>query len=86
MIADGIASGEIDAPAAEPVAVACWAIVHGFVVLEVIGYFGSNETRVVADPAAPAALSDPNDGRPSSDALFDLTLDRILLGVLARER
>lgn len=82
VIADGIASGEIDAPAAEPVAVACWAIVHGFVVLEIIGCFGPNETRVVSDPASPTT---PTDGRPSPDALFDQTLDRILLGVLTRK-
>lgn len=82
-IAAGIASGEIDAPAAEPIAVACWSIVHGFVVLEIAGFLGSVE----ACPAVAEADSEPASfrGRPAPDELFDMVLDRILLGVLARK-
>ena len=84
VIADGIASGEIDAPAAEPVAVACWSIVHGFVVLEIAGSSG----RVEACPAVadrPIRNPPPFDGRPALTSFSTWLLDRILLGVLARK-
>ena len=82
-IEDGIASGEIDAPVAEPIAVSCWSIVHGFVVLEIAGFLGHLEacpTQAEADPEP-----DSYRGRPAPDELFDMVLDRILLGVLARK-
>jgi len=83
-IEQGIASGEIDAPAAEPIAVACWSIVHGFVVLEIAGFLRS-EGEPPADgiESAPACVS--RYGRPAPDDLFDMVLERILLGVLARK-
>lgn len=75
----GIVSGEIDALAAEPIAVACWSIVHGFVVLEMAGHFGPSKTRVSDDPDPCGGV-----GRPTSDALFEMVLDRLLLGVRRR--
>jgi AcrR family transcriptional regulator len=82
----GIAAGEIDSPVAEPVAVACWSIVHGFVVLEMAGYFGPGETRVTADPEPDDTLepSHYSGQQPTPDGLFELVLDRMLLGVVRR--
>jgi len=86
-IARGMAAGEIDSPAAEPVAVAvaCWSLVHGFVVLEMAGHFGPRGTGV-ADDAGPDAIGDLRGGSPATDGLFELVLDRMLLGVLTRDR
>lgn len=83
VIEQGVASGEIDFPAAEPLAVACWSMVHGFVVLEIAGFLKADK-----DPG-PNGLPEGQDriprfGRPDADALFDLVLDRCLHGVLAR--
>ena len=84
-IEHGIATGEVDAPAAEPVGVACWSIVHGFVVLESAGFLGRGEA-LEADPEGGAISEfDPCRGRPDPDELFEMVLNRILLGVLSRK-
>ena len=83
-IEHGIATGEVDAPTAEPIAVACWSIVHGFVVLEIAGFLGRVEA-VEEDPEGAVSEFDPCRGRPDPDDLFDMILDRILLGVLSRK-
>lgn len=68
---NGIATGEIDAPAAEPIAVMCWATVHGFVVLEIAGFLDSHKESAVGE-------------RPDADQLFEMVLDRVFFGVLTR--
>lgn len=79
----GIAAGEIDAPAAGPISVACWSIVHGFVVLELAGHFGPVGPEIAEDPG-PWTIPDPRTGRAALDGLFELVLDRLLLGVMRR--
>lgn len=81
----GIATGEIDAPAAEPIAVTCWAAVHGFVVLEIVGFLedradSSGERGADSGPACVVP-----GGRPDPDQLFEMVLDRLLVGVLSRK-
>ena len=70
-IEDGIARGEVVPMPALAIAVACWSMVHGFVVLELNGHLGDGN-----DPCVPS---------PQRDALFDLATDRLVYGVVRRE-
>lgn len=69
-IQEGIARGEVVPMPALPLAVACWSLVHGFVVLEMNGHLGD----IHGDAEAAARR----------DALFAIAADRIAFGVLRR--
>jgi AcrR family transcriptional regulator len=83
-IENGIATGEIDGPAAEPIAVTCWAVVHGFVVLEIAGFLDAHAEGSGDDGADAGPACVVRGGRPDPDQLFEMVLDRLLVGVLAR--
>jgi AcrR family transcriptional regulator len=68
-IEEGIARGEVVDKPALAIAVACWSLVHGFVVLELNGHFGE---------AGPAGSERP------ADALFEVAIDAVSYGVLRR--
>ena len=70
-IEEGIARGEVVPLPALAIAVACWSMVHGFVVLEMNGHLGED--------------AHPGTSSPERDALFEVVADRLLHGVLRRE-
>ena len=69
-IEEGIARGDVVPAPPLAIAVACWSLVHGFVVLELNGHFGEFGTAEAPERAA--------------DDLFEVALNGIAYGFLHR--